>query len=58
MGDRHDDRPRAFDKNKARLACRLKEEGEHSVDDMCSSLEWAVLPCRGTSARTTTEAIE
>lgn len=29
-------RPRALDEGRARLARKLKEEGDHSVDDICS----------------------
>ena len=35
---RHGGRPRALDENRVRLATRLKEEGEHSVDEICSML--------------------
>ncbi len=31
-------RPRALDEGKARLARKLKEEGEHSVEEICSML--------------------
>lgn len=31
-------RPRSLDENKAKLARRLKEEGEHSVEDICGML--------------------
>lgn len=31
-------RPRALDENRAKLARRLKEEGEHSVEEICSML--------------------
>ena len=35
---RHGGRPRALDENKARLARRLKDEGEHSVEEICEML--------------------
>ncbi len=35
---RHGGRPRALDEGKAKLARRLKEEGEHSVEEICSML--------------------
>jgi DNA invertase Pin-like site-specific DNA recombinase len=35
---RHGGRPRALDESKAMLARRLKEEGEHSVEDICEML--------------------
>ena len=35
---RHGGRPRALDENRAKLARRLKSEGEHSVDEICSML--------------------
>lgn len=35
---RHGGRPRALDESKAKLARRLKGEGEHSVDEICSML--------------------
>jgi DNA invertase Pin-like site-specific DNA recombinase len=35
---RHGGRPRALDENKAKLARRLKAEGEHSVEEICSML--------------------
>ena len=35
---RHGGRPRALDDGKAKLARRLKEEGEHSVEEICSRL--------------------
>lgn len=35
---RHGGRPRALDENRARLARRLKDEGEHSVEEICSML--------------------
>ncbi len=31
-------RPRALDENRAKLARRLKSEGEHSVEEICSML--------------------
>ena len=31
-------RPRALDEDRARLARKLKEEGDHSVEDICSML--------------------
>ena len=31
-------RPRALDESKAKLARRLKAEGEHSVEEICSML--------------------
>jgi DNA invertase Pin-like site-specific DNA recombinase len=31
-------RPKALDENRARLARRLKAEGEHSVEEICSML--------------------
>ncbi len=31
-------RPKALDKNKAKLARRIKGEGEHSVEEICSML--------------------
>ena len=34
----HGGRPRALDENKAKLARRLKGEGEHSVEEICSML--------------------
>jgi len=34
----HGGRPRALDENRAKLARRLKEEGEHSVEEICSML--------------------
>ena len=30
--------PRALDESKAKLAHRLKDEGEHSVEEICSML--------------------
>lgn len=35
---RHGGRPRALDEGKAKLARRLKDEGEHSVKEICSML--------------------
>src|SRR5215210_3475176 len=35
---RHGGRPRALDEGKAKLAKKLKSEGEHSVDEICSIL--------------------
>ena len=35
---RHGGRPRALDENRAKLAQRLKEEGEHSVEEICEML--------------------
>lgn len=35
---RHGGRPRALDGGKAKLARRLKDEGEHSVEEICSML--------------------
>lgn len=35
---RHGGRPRALDEGKVKLARRLKDEGEHSVEDICSML--------------------
>ncbi len=35
---RHGGRPRALDRGKAKLARRLKDEGEHSVEEICSML--------------------
>jgi DNA invertase Pin-like site-specific DNA recombinase len=35
---RYGGRPRALDENKARLARRLKDEGEHSVEEICRML--------------------
>lgn len=35
---RHGGRPRALDENKAKLARRLKDEGEHSVEEICEML--------------------
>jgi DNA invertase Pin-like site-specific DNA recombinase len=35
---RHGGRPRALDENRAKLARRLKAEGEHSVEEICSML--------------------
>jgi DNA invertase Pin-like site-specific DNA recombinase len=35
---RHGGRPRALDEGKAKLARRLKDEGEHSVEEICSML--------------------
>ena len=35
---RHGGRPRALDENRAKLARRLKGEGEHSVEEICSML--------------------
>jgi DNA invertase Pin-like site-specific DNA recombinase len=35
---RHGGRPRALDENKVKLARRLKEEGEHSVEEICQML--------------------
>ncbi len=35
---RHGGRPQALDENKAKLARRLKEGGEHSVEEICSML--------------------
>jgi DNA invertase Pin-like site-specific DNA recombinase len=35
---RRGDMPRALDEGKARLARRLKDEGEHSVGEICSML--------------------
>lgn len=35
---RHGGRPRALDEGKAKLARRLKNEGEHSVEEICSML--------------------
>ncbi len=35
---RHGGRPRALDENRAKLARRLKGEGEHSVKEICSML--------------------
>ncbi|CAA9453517.1 MAG: Phage integrase, site-specific serine recombinase [uncultured Rubrobacteraceae bacterium] len=35
---RHGGRPRALDENRAKLARRLKSEGEHSVEEICSML--------------------
>lgn len=35
---RHGGRPRALDEGKANLARRLKDEGEHSVEEICSML--------------------
>lgn len=35
---RHSGRPRALDHGKAKLARRLKDEGERSVEEVCSML--------------------
>lgn len=35
---KHGGRPRALDENKAKLARRLKAEGEHSVEEICEML--------------------
>ena len=35
---RHGGRPRAWDENKAKLARRLKGDGEHSVEEICEML--------------------
>lgn len=35
---RHGGRPRALDENQAKLARRLKGEGKHSVEEICSML--------------------
>lgn len=35
---RHGGRPRALDENRAKLARRLKGEGEHSVEEICDML--------------------
>jgi DNA invertase Pin-like site-specific DNA recombinase len=35
---RHGGRPKALDEGKAKLARRLKGEGEHSVEEICSML--------------------
>jgi DNA invertase Pin-like site-specific DNA recombinase len=35
---RHGGRPRALDEGQAKLARRLKDEGEHSVEEICSML--------------------
>jgi len=35
---RHGGRPRALDENRAKLARRLKDEGEHSVKEICRML--------------------
>jgi DNA invertase Pin-like site-specific DNA recombinase len=35
---RHGGRPRALDENRVRLARRLKDEDEHSVEEICSML--------------------
>lgn len=35
---RHGGRPSALDEGKAKLARRLKDEGEHSVEEICSML--------------------
>lgn len=35
---RHGGRPRVLDEGRARLARRLKDEGEHSVEEICSML--------------------
>ncbi len=35
---RHGGRPRALDENRAKVARRLKGEGEHSVEEICSML--------------------
>ena len=35
---RHGGRPRALDESRAKLARRLKQEGEHSVDEICEML--------------------
>jgi hypothetical protein len=35
---RHGGRPRALDEVKAKLTGRLKDEGEHSVEEICSML--------------------
>lgn len=35
---RHGGRPRALDEGKAKLARKLKDEGEHSVQEICSML--------------------
>ena len=35
---RHGGRPRALDEGRAKLARRLKEEGEHSIEEICSML--------------------
>ena len=35
---RHGGRPRALDENRAKLARRLKDEGEHSVEEVCFML--------------------
>lgn len=35
---RHGGRPRALDEGKAKLARRLKDEGEHPVEEICSML--------------------
>jgi DNA invertase Pin-like site-specific DNA recombinase len=32
-------RTKALDENMARLACRLKGDGEHSVEEICDMLE-------------------
>ncbi len=43
-GNRH----RALDENKAKLARRLKGEGEHSVEEICSMLRVGGSPFVGT----------
>lgn len=35
---RHGGRPRALDESRAKLARRLKDEGEHPVEEICSML--------------------
>jgi DNA invertase Pin-like site-specific DNA recombinase len=35
---RHGGRPRALDEGRTKLARRLKEEGEHSIEEICSML--------------------
>jgi DNA invertase Pin-like site-specific DNA recombinase len=35
---RHGGRPRALDENGARLACRLKREGDNTVEEICEML--------------------
>ena len=47
---RHGGRPQALDENKAKLARRLKEGGEHSVEEICSRLGVGAPPPTGTWA--------
>jgi len=38
MAELHDGRPRALDEGKAKLARRLKVEGGHQAEEICSIL--------------------